>query len=204
MNSPFFHEEVEVKQQFLQLARDLYGQSEDIEKLLASAMLYANLCEYLAYHLCESLKQTIFSGSKAFWNGAVYLDLRDTTEKKTIGQIAIELEKYGFPSKEIIKPIIKRIASNRNIIMHNMLRMPANDLDKVDAAIRELVSDSETLIGAIDDIYRGLPPSNITQQINEVSEVVATKNNDGEITVQDKERTDGDRTSKRTTRKKAS
>lgn len=205
MQTPFFHDEIEVKKQFLQLARDLFNQSDQIEKELAAAMLYANLSEYLAYNLCESLKQSVFSGSKTFWNGAVYIDLRGTTQKQTIGQIAVELQSYGFPSKEIIVPLIKNIAKNRNLIMHNMLRTPAEELEKIDAAIRELVSDSENLVDAIDDIYRGLPPSNITETLNndgQTTEVEGVENDNGEIIVQEKEKSNGNRTSKSTARKK--
>jgi hypothetical protein len=189
MRTPFFHEEIEVKKRFLEIARD-FANSSDIEKELASALLYANMSEYLAYHLLESLKQTVFSGSKAFWNGNVYLDARDTSEKLTIGQIAQELKRYGFPSKELIIPLLRRITTNRNKIMHNMLRLPASEMGQIDTAITELVQDSEQLVNSIDDIYRGLPPSNITQVTDTKAtkpEVEAVENEQGEVTVQEKE-----------------
>lgn len=188
MKTPFFHEELEVKQRFLEIARD-FAQSEDIEKELASALLYTNMSEYLAYHLLESLKQTIFSGSKAFWNGTVYLDARDSSEKLTIGQIANELKNYGFPSKELIVPLLQRIAKNRNKVMHRMLRLPADQMGQIDEAIKELVADSEQLINYIDDIYRGLPPSNITEKISATTqppEVEATEDEKGEVVVKEK------------------
>lgn len=189
MKAPFFHEELEVKQRFLEIARE-FAQSEDIEKELASALLYSNFSEYLAYHLLESLKQTIFSGSKAFWNGSIYLDARDSSEKLTIGQIATELKSYGFPSKELILPILKRIAKNRNKVMHKMLRLPAEQMGEIDEAIRELVADSEQLINYIDDIYRGLPPSNITESLagtTPPTEVEATEDEKGEVVVKEKD-----------------
>lgn len=191
MKVPFFHEEIEVKQKFLEIARD-FSSSEDIEKELAAALLYTNMSEYLAFHLLESLKQIIFSGSKSFWNGSVYLDARDSSERLTIGQIAAELKNYGFPSKELILPLLKRIAKNRNKIMHRMLRTPSDKLDEIDEAIRELVADSEQLINYIDDIYRGLPPTNITEKLSQSSqqdEVVAVENDQGEVVVTDKKQT---------------
>jgi hypothetical protein len=188
MKQPFIHEELEVKQKFLEVAREFIA-AEDFEKELAAAMLYANLSEYLSYHLLESLKQVVFSGSKAFWNGSVYFDGRDSSEKLTIGQIARELRAYGFPSKELIIPLLDRIARNRNKIMHNMLRIPLSEMGQIDAAIQELVQDSEELVSLVDDIYRGLPPSNITQTITEAGAtpvMEATKDDQGEIKVTEK------------------
>ncbi len=184
MKTPFFHEEIEVKVKFLNLARE-FRTSNEIEKELASAMLYANMAEYLAYHLIESLRQIIFTGSKTFWNGSVYLDSRNLAEKETIGQIAKQLKKFGFPSKEVIIPLLERIAKNRNKIMHNILRTPASELQAIDESIRQLADDCEELVSAIDDIYRGLPPSNITQVSanNGGAEVEAVEDKSGEIVI---------------------
>lgn len=187
MKSPFLHDEIEVKKKFLELARD-FSTSKELEKELASVMLYANLSEYLAYHLLESLRQVVFSGSKAFWNGVVYYDSRGASEKMTIGQIAIELKTYGFPSKELIIPKLKRIAENRNKVMHNMLRTPGSQLDQIDEAISQLSSDVEDLVDLIDDIYRGLPPSNITTSVDKKDgvEVEGVVDKDGEMSVKQK------------------
>jgi hypothetical protein len=187
MKAPFYHEEIEVKQKFLEAARQMHS-SEEFEKNLAAAMLYANLSEYLSYHLLESLKQTIFSGSKAFWNGIIYHDSRGTSETLTIGQIARELEKYGFPSKELIVPLLKQIAKKRNKIMHNMLRLPSNELNQIDEAIANLVIDTEELVGLIDDVYRGMPPGNITQGSDKQDKVVVegVKDEQGKVTVKEK------------------
>lgn len=188
MKRPFIHEEIEVKQKFLEVARG-FAAADDFEKELAAAMLYANLCEYMSSHLLESLKQVVFSGSKAFWNGTVYVDGRDTSDKLTIGQIATELKIYGFPSKELIVPLLVRIAKNRNKIMHNMLRIPLSEMDQIDTAIRQLIQDTEELVDLVDDIYRGLPPSNITQQVTtsgEATVVEATKDEQGDIKVTEK------------------
>jgi hypothetical protein len=203
MSTPFFHEEIEVKKKFLELARE-FKNSDELEKELASAMLYANMSEYLAYNLIESLKQSIYSGSKAFWNGSIYVNLSGNKDNRmTIGQIAVELRKFGFPSKEIIIPLLDRIAQNRNTIMHKMLRTPAGRLEEIDQSIRELAEDTEELVIAIDDIYRGLPPTNITQVFGGSSsnEVEAVENESGEITV--REKSNGDGASARTARKKS-
>lgn len=187
MNAPFQHDELEVKQKFLEVARD-FAKAKEVEKELAAAMLYANLCEYLAGHLLESLKQTVFSGSRTFWNGVVYLDARNTSEKLTIGQMTKELRQFGFPSKELIIPLLERITKNRNKVMHNLLRLPASEIAKIDQAIGELFSDSEELIAHIDDIYRALPPTNITNHINSNPEthVEAVADDSGEVKVEEK------------------
>lgn len=187
MKSPFLHDEIEVKKKFLELARD-FASSGEMEKELASVMLYANLSEYLAFHLLESLKQVVFSGSRTFWNGVVYYDSRSSDQKLTIGQIAKELQKYGFPSKELIIPILDRIAVNRNKVMHNMLRLPSSRLLEIDDAVKELVGDSEELVSLIDDIYRGLPPPNITSSIvsGTSQEVEGVVDDEGEVTVKEK------------------
>ncbi len=190
MKTPFFHEELEVKQKFLEIARK-FNQSDEIEQQLAATMLYANMAEYLAYHLLESLKQVVFSGSKAFWNGTVYFDDRESSEKLTIGQIANELKKYGFPSKDLIVPLLSAIAKNRNTIMHRMLRVPSDQMSQIDNAIAELAKDCEQLIDCIDDIYRGLPPKNITESLIPTSQhVEAVEKQNGKITLETKSKRD--------------
>ncbi len=161
MKYPFVHDELEVKQHFLNIARE-FAQSSDVEKQFAAALLYANLADYLGSHLLESLKLTAQNATRTFLNGTIVVNLRDSSNKP-LGKIIEELEQFIFPSKELILPLLKKVKASRDKIMHELLKTPSAQLGDIDQAFTDLIQDAEQLVIHIDDIYRSLPPKTILE-----------------------------------------
>jgi hypothetical protein len=164
MKYPFVHEELEVKQNFLNVARG-FAQSQDAEKQFAAALLYANLADYLGAHLLESLKLTAQNATRTFLNGAIVVSLKDSSNKP-LGVIIQELEQFIFPSKELILPLLKKVKGSRDKIMHQLLKTPSAQLGDIDQAFNDLIQDAEQLVIFIDDIYRSLPPKTILESVS--------------------------------------
>jgi hypothetical protein len=76
MRYPFVHEELEVKQNFLNIARG-FADNQNAEKQLAAALVYANLADYLGTHLYESLKLACHNATRTFFNGVIVLNIKE-------------------------------------------------------------------------------------------------------------------------------
>lgn len=169
MKYPFVHEELEIKQNFLSTAREFAG-SNNVEKQFAAALLYANLADYLATHLYESIKLACHNASRTYFNGALYSIVRDESDMP-LGKVIGGLEGYSFPSKDAILPLLKKIKKNRDNIMHGLVKSPSEKLPKIESAFTDLITDVEQLVVYIDDIYRSLPPKTILDVVQATPDV---------------------------------
>ncbi len=164
MKYPFVHEDLEVKQRFLNIAKE-FAQSSDSEKQFAAALLYANLADYLSAHLLASLKLTTKNAIRTFLNGVIVADFEDSSNKP-LGIVIKELDQFIFPSKELIVPLLRKIKTNRDKIMHQLLKIPSTEMADLDKAFVDLIEDADQLVIYIDDIYRSLPPKTILETAN--------------------------------------
>lgn len=170
MKYPFVHDELEVKQNFLNVARE-FAASNDPEKQFAAALIYANLADYLGTHLYESLKLACHNATRTFFNGAIVLNMKDEASLP-MGRVIGGLEIFSFPSKELIVPLLKNIKKNRDKVMHGLLKVPSKTLvNDIDDTFRELCEDVEQLVIYIDDIYRSLPPKTVLESLSDQDKI---------------------------------
>lgn len=157
LDNPFKHKGIEYKQNLVAWANELRNkENPEAEDLLAAALILSSVCEYAAKHLLESLKHLFYSSTYRDFAALVYLDLRDTSDKKTINQSADDLENYGFPDKEEIIDLMRKVATSRNILMHILAETEPDDLGELDIALQELMQNASELIDKIDVVYAGL------------------------------------------------
>lgn len=166
---PFWHDELEIKQKFLELARDFTknpDNSESVAHQLAGGLLYANLAEYVASHLLESFKQIARQATTEFYFGVVYLQLPDSSEKPLGGVIA-ELKSFEFPLKVEIIKLLEDIKTARDKLSHKILKLPASQLDEIDESIRIISVNTEELVNKIDVVYAGMPPKSLKTNLQD-------------------------------------
>jgi|GEM_PF-4635105 len=162
MRHPFVHEELEVKQNFLTSARE-FAVSQEPEKQFAAALLYANLADYLATHLHESIKLACHNATRTYYNGSLTSIVRDESGIP-LGKVIQGLDGYLFPSKDLIVPLLKKIKKNRDKIMHGLVKSPSKEIiETAEKSFSELTDDVEQLVVYIDDIYRSLPPRTVLE-----------------------------------------
>lgn len=171
---PFVHFELEVKQKFLEVAREC-SQDKDVARRLAGALLYANLAEYLAEHLLNGLKDITREATREYFNAVVVCvaDQKSAPLDKVINQ----LKQFEFPSKPTIIKLLVSIKDCRNKMSHEIVKTPAANLNKIDEAMSKLCEDTERLVNEMDAIYRGLPPKNLKQMFIEKSPISQEKTN---------------------------
>lgn len=96
MAQPFRHEELELKQLFIKLARDFYQNNDNkVENELAAAVLYMNLADYLAEYLVTGITEMVKEALKAYYLGAV-LFMPPPKQKFNIDTSIKVLERYDF------------------------------------------------------------------------------------------------------------
>lgn len=160
---PFQHEHLDIKQELLQMARNIKIPEQEqnttqIQIDLASVLIYSNMTEYLAENLLESLNYHIKKSTYKEFAGILYINCTYSEDNNmTLGTLIRELNKFNFPDKENILKSFKKISESRNKIFHNLAK---SDLDGIGKLIKEdlpIIKDqTEKLIEKIDIIYAGL------------------------------------------------
>lgn len=160
---PFQHEHLNIKQELLQMARNIKTPEQEanttsIQIDLSSVLIYSNMTEYLAENLLESLNYHIKKSTYKEFAGILYINSTYSEESNmTLGTLIKELNKFSFPDKENILKAFKKISESRNRIFHNLAK---SDLEEIGKLIKEdlptIKEQTEKLIEKIDIIYAGL------------------------------------------------
>ncbi len=157
---PFTHENLDIKNELLQLARNarVQGQERKLENDLASVLIYSNIAEYLSENLLENLSHFVQQSTYKDFAGILYLENVCVPDKKrTLNQISEEINKFSFPDKENILACLKKIAESRNRIFHNFAKSDIETIKKLIQTDLPIIQDEcEDLITRINTIYVGL------------------------------------------------
>lgn len=172
MENHFSHESLELKRQFIALARNYHeksrAESKDAEASLAyefaAALLYMNVADYLAEYLARGIFETARDAVAHFYHGSVTV-----RQKKivgfNIGESINELKKYDFPRREEILQVLARVNDARKQVAHQILKTKAEDMGKIDQAVSDLAVETEKLVNLIDQIQLGMPPRNMLDML---------------------------------------
>jgi hypothetical protein len=153
---PFVHDNLEIKNELLQLARKA-KESSSIENDLASVLIYSNIAEYLAENLLDTLNHFIYTNSYNGFGGILFVESVSRSGKKTLNQTVEELSKFNFPDKVGILDCFRKIAESRNRIFHNFAK---SDIDSIKELLEKdlpiIQEECEEVINKINTIYAGL------------------------------------------------
>lgn len=158
--TPFTHEDLDIKNELLQLARNARKQDQErkLENDLASVLIYSNIAEYLAENLLENLNHFVKESTYKDFGGILFLEyVCDPDRKRTLNQVVDEIQKFSFPDKDNILSCLRKIADSRNRIFHNFAKSNIE-------AIKELLNrdlpviqeECEDVITRVNTIYAGL------------------------------------------------
>lgn len=158
MNVAFLHKEIEVKKNLLKLAQDCTSKSSDTENgianKLAGALLYANIADYLAMHLNESLESLVDEATKKYYLGDLGFKRRKRGGSEyTLGALIGSLEMYSFENKDEIIQAFKDVNHARIPVIHHIAKTPGKKLGMIDDSTEKLAESTERLIGLIDELY---------------------------------------------------
>lgn len=150
---PFVHENLELKNELVELARSNIN-DDAIEKRLSAVLIYSNIAEYLAENLLDNLNHFIFQNSyKSFW-GILYIETASWNSTRTLGQIIPELKKFSFPDKEWILNCLQKIVESRNKIFHNFWKSDIDTMqDLLTSDLPTIASKTEEFIRKINTVY---------------------------------------------------
>lgn len=179
---PFTHQDLEIKNELLQYARDLKAK-QGFENQLASAFIYASFTEYLGDNLLENLRYFVHKGSYNQFAGILFIDETTVFEKLTLGQIIYNLRKFSFPDKTMVVELFEEICEARNNIFHNFANSDMSGLEKIITVdLITIQNKTEELLEKINVIYAGLekilisqPATSQTSEQSGVAENVETK-----------------------------
>ena len=156
---PFIHKNFQTTVNLLELARELSKKSKeenaDVSNVLASTMLYVSIVEYLAQYLINSMRELVENSTFKSFDGIMYINETNKNEKFTLGQFVFELRKYSFPDSQEIIRLFDEISKARNTVFHNLSKMDADELSKIDQCMLMIPDLSEELIQKIDIVSEG-------------------------------------------------
>lgn len=154
---PLVHDNLEIKNELLQLARDAKNGDRKLENDLASVLIYSNIAEYLAENLLENLNHFIRQSTYKDFAGILFIESVSHSGKRTLNQMVEEIKKFNFPDKDGILNCFKKIAEARNKIFHNFAK---SDLETIKKLLNDdlpvIQDECEDVIGKINIVYIGL------------------------------------------------
>lgn len=158
MSKPFMHNEIEVKKKFLEIAKTYMNNAGDkdhgLANLLAGSLLYANIADYLAMHLYESLQGSLIKATRRYYLGdLIYKPKKKKGFDYTLGSLIYSIDEFEFENKEEIIQALKEVNEARIPVIHHIAKTPSKDLEKIDLATLKLRDSTEKLIDLIDDLY---------------------------------------------------
>ena len=165
---PFFHENLDIKNELLQLARNAKTGEKKLETDLASVLIYSNIAEYLAEHLLSTLNHFIHQVSYTNYAAILYVNsVFKSGRKMTLNQTVEEIEKFQFPDKENILKNLKNIAESRNRLFHNFAKSNLSEIQNLLATDLPIIqNECEEVITRINTVYAGLQKILLPQQSN--------------------------------------
>lgn len=153
---PFTHDNLDLKNELVGLARNLKTKS-DSESHLVAVFIYISITEYLATHLLENLRHFVYKGNYYQYAGILLIDERGDRKIRTLGQVIVELRKYDFPDKREILATLENISNLRNNIFHNLAKVDSSELTKMlTSDLPQIENLTEDLIEKINVLYAGL------------------------------------------------
>ena len=168
MAQPFAHEELPLKQHFIDLAREFNNKSHTLENELAAALLYMNVADYLAEYLVIGLSEMSKEAMNRYYLGMVSI-IPQQRDSFNIGNAIYALKGFDFPKKTDIMQELNSINTARKKIAHQILKTKSASLPEIDEAVKELIDHTEALVVLVDDITPGMPPTNLLQKLQEAS-----------------------------------
>ena len=168
MQAPFSHQDLELKQHFLGLARQFISEEGSLQSELAAALLYMNVADYMAEYLASGLAELSQNAVSKFYFGAISTRA-PKRDSFNIGESMKYLERFSFANKSEILAELKAVNDCRKKIAHEILKTPVDQLDNIDQAVRDLADHTEKLVELVDEISPGMPPANLLSATNQTT-----------------------------------
>lgn len=157
---PFTHENLDIKNELLNLARKARASGEErkLENDLASILLYSSIAEYLAENLFENLTYFVKTSTYNNFAGILFVEkISNKDNHMTLGEMMREIDKFSFPDKKEIMKCFDAVCTARNRIFHDLAKSDINSITEMLSKDLPLIQEKcEELIAKINTIYLGL------------------------------------------------
>lgn len=174
LTKPFVHENLEFKNALIEYARELRRKpTDDFESRLISAVLYAQLSEYLAGFLLESLRHLAYDLTYSGSQGIAFIDTRNRVGV-SLEKIIDGLKEFSFSDKSEIIKLLTEIKNSRNDLFHNLVSKSQDELIEIGNDIVLIQDKAEIIIQKMNIITIGLQNS-FYPVISEVTKTEETK-----------------------------
>lgn len=154
---PFEHDNLDYINGLITFARE-QKTKDTPESVIASAVIYANLVEYLVIHLLRNVRHMIYLVSYFQLQGIFfYKSSEKKFSSKTLGQLKIELENYEFPDKVEFIKILDKFNNSRNNLLHRLMeKKTEEEINKLDKDIIAIQENAEEILQKYNVISQGL------------------------------------------------
>lgn len=154
---PFEHDNLDYINGLINFAREQKNKNT-AESILASAVIYTNLAEYLATHLIKNIRHIIYLVSYFQLRGVVFIKSEyKSNVPKTLGLIKSELEYYEFPDKAEFLKLIDKFNKARNNLFHKLLdKRTQEEISKLDKDLLDMQSTAEEILQKYNVITTGI------------------------------------------------
>jgi hypothetical protein len=156
LTKPFVHENLEFKNALLEYARELKKNPKDnFESQLISAVLYAQLAEYMASFLLESLRHLVYDITYSFSQAFAFIDTRNRLGI-SLDRIIEGLKEFSFSDKPDILSLLIEVKNARNDLFHNLVSKSQEDLIEIGEDIITIQEKTEVIIQKLNIVTPGL------------------------------------------------
>ncbi len=159
---PFDHDNLDIKNNLLNLARQSWD-SGDFEKKLASLIIFASFAEYLAEHLLDTVRYAVERASYQSYGAVIFLKADDTKAKPlNMSDYINRLSNFEFPDKKDTLKLMKTIATARNKLFHDFARITLEEAAIVDKYVEDIKEGTEELITKVNTIEGSIKAQVVT------------------------------------------
>lgn len=156
---PFEHDNIEYVNNLINFARN-QKQANSPESILAAAVIYTNLVEYLVTHLLKNIKHILHLISYHQMQEIMFiLDIKEG-HPKNLGLLKNELINYEFPDKNQFIILLTNFGDARNRLFHRLFdKQTQEDINKIDLDIIEMQNSAEEILNKYNVISTGITTS---------------------------------------------
>lgn len=120
------------------------AEKKNLDELLISAILYANIAEYLTEKLIYGMELQInYSLELRKPKLSISIELKD--KKTNLESQMSRLKKISFPRKEDLSNILGKIKESRNTLFHDIVAAPSKKID-LKNEIKKIAENTEKFI----------------------------------------------------------
>ena len=153
---PFEHDNLDLKNRLIQFARD-QAKTNKPEGIMAAALIYGNVTDYIASNLIKTFRELIYWTSYYQFSGTLFQKMPDDKKlPKMLGDMIKELENFEFPDHVEFIKCLRLFKDSRNNLFHRLFTLSEEKVKQADQDFVIIKEQAELILQKYNAISQGI------------------------------------------------